>query len=324
MSGPLADVHGDGGGAPITDPILAATAAGSDHAADAAPVALAARRLGWGAWVSLGWIVLMILVAIFCGVLPFSKNIATNQAPYDLAPFQSGAHLFGADGTGRDLLAITLYGTRASLIVGFASIAAAFLIGGTFGLLAGYFRGKIESVFTALFDIILAFPQLILALALVAFLRGPIDQPSAVPPVLIIVIALGIVGVPILARITRASTLTWAERDFVLASRAQGARHHHILFSEILPNVLPAMVSLATLSIAVAIVAEGALSILGVGVPRATPSWGNIIAAGQSEFTNGAPFIVIVPSVFMFITVFALNYLGDAVRERFDVRESAL
>lgn len=322
MSGPLADLHADGGGATITDPMIAATVAGGEPAG--APTALAARRLGWGAWLSMAWIGLTIFLAIFCTVLPFSKHIATNLAPYDLAPFQSGAHPLGADGTGRDLLAITIYGTRASLIVGFASIAAAFLIGGTFGLLAGYFRGRIESVFTALFDIILAFPQLILALALVAFLRGPIDHPSSIPPVLIIVIALAIVGVPILARITRASTLTWSERDFVLASRAQGGRDFRILLREILPNVLPAMVSLATLSIAVAIVAEGALSILGVGVPRSTPSWGNIIASGQSEFTNGAPFIVIVPSIAMFITVFALNYLGDAVRERFDVRESAL
>jgi peptide/nickel transport system permease protein len=222
------------------------------------------------------------------------------------------------------MLAITLYGTRASFIVGFLSIAGAFIIGGTFGLLAGYFRGRIETVFTSMFDIILAFPQLILALARVVFLRGSPLNPSGIPPTLIVVIALGIVGIPILARITRASTLTWSERDFVLAAKAQGATNTRILFREVLPNVVPAMVSLATLSVAVAIVAEGALSILGVGVPPTTPSWGNIIAAGQAQFTNGAPSIVLVPSVFMFITVFALNYLGDAVRERFDVRESAL
>jgi peptide/nickel transport system permease protein len=308
----------------VTDTRLAAVAADAEPPDESAPTALGKRRLGWAAWVCLGWIVIMGLVAIFCTVLPFSKHIQPNQAPYLLGPFQSSAHILGADGTGRDLLAITLYGTRASFIVGFLSIAGAFLIGGTFGLLAGYFRGRIETVFTSLFDIILAFPQLILALALVVFLRGSPLNPSGIPPTLIVVIALGIVGIPILARITRASTLTWSERDFVLAAKAQGATNARILFREVLPNVVPAMVSLATLSVAVAIVAEGALSILGVGVPPTTPSWGNIISAGQSQFTNGAPSIVLVPSVFMFITVFALNYLGDAVRERFDVRESAL
>jgi peptide/nickel transport system permease protein len=140
---------------------------------------------------------------------------------------------------------------------------------------------------------------------------------------IVLIFALGVVSVPVLGRITRANTLAWSEREFVLAARAMGARNRSIMFGEVLPNVLPAMFSIALLGVAVVIVAEGALSVLGVGVQLPTPSWGNIIAEGRADLRD-SPHIVLVPTVVIFATVLALNFLGDVVRARFDVRESAL
>ena len=199
------------------------------------------------------------------------------------------------------------------------------LLGGFFGLIAGYFRGRLETVLTGLLDVMLAFPQLVLALALVTFLRGDPNQEGGLrlSTVVVLVIALGIVSTPIIARITRASTLTWSQREFVLAAKAQGAKSFRILFREVMPNVLPAMFSIALLGVAVVIVAEGGLSLLGLGVELPTPSWGNIIALGRNDLRD-APHIVFIPSIVIFVTVLALNYLGDVVRARFDVRESGL
>ena len=134
---------------------------------------------------------------------------------------------------------------------------------------------------------------------------------------------LGIVSIPILARITRANAMAWSQREFVMAARAQGAKDSRIIFREVLPNVLPAMFSIALLGIAVAIIAEGGLSLLGAGLPPPTPSWGTMIAQGRGSLRD-APFIVFIPSIFIFLTVLSLNFLGDKIRDRFDVRESAL
>jgi peptide/nickel transport system permease protein len=176
-----------------------------------------------------------------------------------------------------------------------------------------------------LLDVFLAIPAVILALALVTILR---TQPGAggqagLDPEVALILALGIVSIPVLGRITRASTLSWSEREFVLAAKAQGAKHRRILFREVLPNVLPAMYSIALLGIAVAIVAEGTLSILGASVEADTPTWGNMIAVGR-QYIQLAPHIVFEPALMIFFTVLALNMLGDVVRSRFDVREGGL
>ncbi len=140
---------------------------------------------------------------------------------------------------------------------------------------------------------------------------------------MILIIAIGVVAIPLIGRISRASALTWSQREFVLAARAQGAKNGRIMWREVLPNVLPAMFSIALLSIAIAIVAEGALAILGVGVRPPTPSWGNIIAIDRGVlFTS--PHIVFEPSILIFVTVLALNYLGDVIRAKFDVREAGI
>ncbi len=281
------------------------------------------KGLSIGAWLAIGWLALITALALLAPVLPMD---GPNESFGEIAREGPGAegHILGGDGIGRDMFSRTVYGARSSLLIGVASILIGLIVGGLAGLIAGYFRGRLDTVLTGTFDILLAFPSLVLALSLVSFFRAdPEAGTGGLPPAQIVVVALGIVSIPILARITRANTLTWAQREFVLAARAQGAKHPRILFREVLPNVLPAMFSIALLGIGVAIIAEGGLSLLGVGVELPTPSWGNIIAEGRGSLRN-APHIVFIPSIAIFLTVLALNYMGDVIRTRFDVRESAL
>lgn len=293
-------------------------------AADAVPAGRTGKKkLGLGAWLSIGWLALVVVLAVAAPLLPLDDPNESIGAIARQGPGAEG-HILGGDAIGRDMLTRTIYGARASLLVGVASIAIGLLVGGFAGLIAGYFRGRLDTILTGTFDILLAFPSLVLALSLVSFLRAePESGAKGLSTIQIVIIALGIVSIPLLARITRANTLTWAQRDFVLAARAQGAKNSRILLREVLPNVLPAMFSIALLGIAVAIIAEGGLSLLGVGVELPTPSWGNMIAEGRGSLRN-APHIVFIPSIAIFLTVLALNYMGDVIRTHFDVRESAL
>jgi peptide/nickel transport system permease protein len=282
------------------------------------------KGFGFGFWLSVGWLALIIGSAALADFLPLNdpnEEVAVKQ----FGPFQSGGPILGADGNGRDLLARVIYGARLSLVIAFCAVMLGFIIGGTLGLLSGYFRNWVGNSLVSLFDVLLAIPQLVLALSLVSILKGDpnIDEGFKLPVTLILIIALGVVSIPLLARITRASTLAWSQRDFVTAARAQGATHGRILWREVLPNVLPAMASIALLGMAIAIVAEGGLAILGASVEPPTATWGTMVATGQSDLSD-APFIVWVPVAAIFMTAAALNYLGDVVRDRFDVRESAL
>ena len=204
-----------------------------------------------------------------------------------------------------------------------------FVIGGVLGLVAGYFRGRIDTVIVG--DCSTSSSPSRARPRPLARHRPPATAVTAgratagLDPEVALILALGIVSIPVLGRITRASTLAWSEREFVLAARAQGAKNGRIICREILPNVLPAMLSIALLGVAVVIVAEG-----GARHPRRrrasadTPTWGNMIASRRAELISGAPHIVFEPALVIFLTVLALNFLGDVVRGRFDVRESAL
>jgi peptide/nickel transport system permease protein len=291
---------------------------------DPAPKGAKKKGLGIGAWVCIAWLAIISLSALLAPILPIADP-AEEVAQKRLAPFQSGGPLLGADANGRDLLARTIWGARTSLIIAACAIILGIAIGGTLGLLAGYFRNWVGNTLVGLFDILLAIPQLVLALSLVSVLKGdPLDTDSfRIPITMTLILTLGLVSIPLLARITRASTLAWSKREFVMAARAQGATHPRILFREVLPNVAPAMFSIALLGMAIAIVAEGGLAILGASVEPPTATWGVMISQGKSELED-APFIVWIPIIAVFMTAGALNYLGDVVRARFDVRESAL
>lgn len=282
------------------------------------------KGLGIAFWLAAGWLTIIVLSALLAPILPLNDP-AAEVATKRLAPFQPDGPLLGADANGRDMLSRVIFGARTSLIIAFASVSLGLIIGGTLGLLAGYFRNWLGNALVSLFDILLAIPQLVLALSLVSVLKGnPADpEQSGIPVVWTLILALAIVSIPLLARITRASTLSWSQREFVTAARAQGATHGRILFREVLPNVLPAMFSIALLGMAIAIVAEGGLAILGASVEPPTATWGVMISTGRSELQQ-APFIVWIPIAAVFLTAASLNYLGDVVRDRFDVRESAL
>nr|MBO2502627.1 ABC transporter permease [Thermoanaerobacterales bacterium] len=278
-------------------------------------------RLGWFGVLAIAWLAFVTLAAVLAPVLPLddpNENVAAivNQGP------GTDGHLLGGDALGRDLLSRMVWGGRASLLLGVASVSLGMVVGGLLGLVAGYHRGRVDTVVAGAFDVLLSFPQLILAVTLVTvFASG--QGVSSTRRMVVLILALGLVSVPVLGRIARANALAWSQREFVTAARAVGARDRSIMFGEVLPNVLPAMFSIALLGIAVVIVVEGGLSLLGVGVQLPTPSWGNVLAEGRSELRQ-APHIVMVPTVVIFLTVLSLNYLGDVVRARFDVRESAL
>lgn len=311
---------------PGTDPavnapgLVATTAAAPVETVDTAPAPK--DRLGLGTWLAGGWMVLLIGVSVLAGVLPLDDpNVAVTDTPL-LAPGQGGL-LLGADANGRDMLARTIYGARTSLIIGLGAIGIAFLVGGLLGLFAGYFRNWFGNVLASLFDIMLAIPALVLVLALVAVLKGDPTADQRLPGELIVIIAIAIPSIPLVARITRGQTLAWSQREFVTAARAQGAGTRRILFREILPNVLPAMGYIALLGIGLAIVAEGAAALFGASVNPPKSTLGVMIDSGRNNMED-APFVMFVPIIVIFLTVMALNFLGDVIRDRFDVRESAL
>src|SRR5439155_26981202 len=207
-----------------------------------------------------------------------------------------------------------------------ASVMFGLIIAGFLRLIAGYYRGRLDTFLSYVFNVFLAIPQLVLALALVAVFANQPDV-SVGKREFWLVISIGLVSIPIIGRITRASTLAWSQREFVLAARSMGAKNRRIIVRDVLPNVMPAMFSIALLGIAVVIVLEGGLSILGVGIPTSTPSWGNLVATGRNELTKiigVAAQVIFAPAIAIFLTVLSLNYLGDVVRARFDVRESAI
>lgn len=282
------------------------------------------KGIGIVAWIAIVWMTLLVLLAIFAPLLPIKDPING----YDYAHIKTGlftpGHILGTDDSGNDVLSRAIWGAQASLLIGVGSIVFGTLIGGFLGLVAGFKGGTIDTVISAFFNIFLAFPQLVLALTLVSVL-SPAASNSAGwgHRVAIVILAVGIVSIPILGRITRANAFAWSQREFVMAARAQGASDWRVMLREVLPNVFPAMLSIALLSVAVVIVLEGALAIFGLSIPAPSPSWGNMIES-QISNPNSAPTVWMVPSVLILTSVLALNYLGDVVLAKFDVRESSI
>ena len=201
---------------------------------------------GLGFWVATGWIVFLVVLALLVDVLPFQDPLAPDPRNTSAGP--SLDHWFGTDTLGRDLLARVAYGTRISLLVAFVSSVVAAVIGSLLGFLAGYVRGRTERVVMSAMDVMLAFPTLIFALALVAFLGASTGN---------VIIAIAVIAVPVFARLVRAQTLTYSEREFVVASRATGATDRRTLLTEIAPNVVPSILAFALVLAALAIVIEG-------------------------------------------------------------------
>ena len=270
------------------------------------------RQLGGLFIASVAWIALVALGAIFADLLPIPSPTDIDMLGKRALP--SAEHWLGNDQLGRDELARLIYGGRISLTVGLLAPVIGVTIGGALGLLAGYFRGRLETFVVGGVDVLLAFPPLVFALALTAYLGQSI---------LNITLVIGILGIPAFTRVARAVTLSLSEREFVTAARALGATHSRILLRELLPNVALPLVAFFLLGVAVTIVVEGALSFLGLGVPPPAPSWGSMIGEGR-ESLDIAPWLAFLPAGVMFLTVLAFNVVGDTLRALTDPRPGAL
>ena len=258
------------------------------------------------------WLAAVVFVAIFAPLLPLhNPSEITNF--FSLSPFSKWSEPLGTDALGRSVLSRVAFGARVSLSVSVGGAIIAMLVGGTIGVLVGYFRGIAEHLFEVFANSLLAFPPLVLLIIITTALR---------PSVFSLILALAATSIPSFARISRATTLSLRNREYVTASRALGSRHLRIIGRELIPSVLLALLPYSIVIVSVLIVAEGSLSFLGLGVPPPTPSWGGMIADGRDSLID-SPFLVFVPGGVLFLTVLSLNLVGDWARTRFQ-RESAL
>lgn len=262
------------------------------------------RLGGLGALIILG----VILAALLANVIAPYDPIKTDLSSSLKAP--SAAHIFGTDELGRDVYSRILFGARISIQAGVISVGLAVVAGVIVGLTAGYRGGMIDGALMALMDSLLAFPVLVLALAITAVL-GPSLQNA--------VLALGITYMPFFARLVRAQTLSIRERDYVMAARVLGADGFRIARLHIFPNVTGPIIIQGSLNVAFAVIAEASLSFLGLGVPPPEPSWGSMLKFGY-PLMDRAPWLAVVPGVAIMLTVLGFNFLGDAIRDALDPR----
>ena len=281
------------------------------------------KKLNLFSKISFVWIGLMFFFAIAGKLLP----IADPTEYFDVtgAGLFTAGHILGTDSNGFDLFANVVVGARNSLFIAVVSVGLGSFIGGILGIAAGYVRGKTDYVLSVVFNIFLSIPNLILSLVLIAVLATNSDPTIPVPDsrrIVVIIISLTIVIFPILGRITRGSTLAWANSEFVIAAKSMGMKDLQIIKRHIIPNVLPSIYAVAFLGVGIVIVVEGALSLLGIGVGDGI-SWGSMLARAQGDL-EFAPASLLVPLTFLALTVIACNQVGDTLRQRLDSRESML
>ncbi len=273
-----------------------------------------------------------VIGMILLGLLLFSAIFAPFIAPYDPekvligvenvkkraapcihmlgCPADQPQHIMGIDGNVRDQFSRIIYGTRVSLYVGLLTVSFAVIVGTLLGAISGYFGGLVDNLIMRILDVVLAFPFLLLAIAIVSVLGPGLTNAM---------LAIAIISIPIYARVTRASVLSVREMDFIEASRALGASNWQILFGRILPNALPPLIVVATLGIATAILDTAALSFIGLGAQPPTPEWGSMLAIERNQVFS-APHLVFFPGLAIMVTVLAFNLLGDGLRDALDPR----
>jgi len=282
----------------------------------------------FGVMFGMTFLTVLIFLTVFADYLPFIRSpeagVYVNgrlQSNYKLGP--GYVAWWGTDGNGKDVFAKCIYFARYTLLIGISSTVIGLVVGGALGMLAGYFRGKTDRVISILVDCLLAIPALVLAIMLVSRL----DDIKAEIPFLgwmsrlwQIILTLSILAVAPLARIVRAQTMALREREFVLASRSMGAGNARIVFREILPNLVPTMVTVAATGLGILIAAEGALAFIGVGIDT---SWGFMINANRARLEK-AWWATVFPCMMLFLTVLSFNLIGDNLSRRFDVREASV
>jgi len=272
--------------------------------------------------VGLSILTFLVLVAIFAPLIsPYDpvevligkEDVKKRQAPCIHllgCPEDQPQHILGIDGNVRDVFSRVIFGTRVSLPVGFRAVACAIIVGTILGSVAGYAGGWVDNIIMRLMDVLLAFPSLLLAIAIVSVIGRGLQNA---------LLAIAIVSIPVYARVVRASVLSVKEKEFVSASAALGASHAHILFKRILPNAIPALIVQGTLGIGGAILEVAALSFLGLGAQPPTPEWGTMLGTERNQVFT-APHLVFYPGLAIIITVLAFNLLGDGLRDAIDPR----
>ncbi len=284
----------------------------------------ARRRLFKRKSAVLGMIILglLVFVAIFADWLapydPYQVLIGVEPVKMRQAPCihllgcpeDQPQHLMGIDGNVRDAFSRLLFGARLSLIIGFTTVSFAIVIGVTLGALSGYLAGWVDNVIMRMMDVLLAFPSLLLAIAIVTILGPGIENA---------LLAIGIVSIPAYARVTRSAVLSVKQMEFVEASRSLGGSTGYILFGRILPNSLTPLIVQGTLGIATAILDAAALSFLGLGAQPPTPEWGTMLSAERNQVFT-APHLVFYPGLAIMLTVLSFNLLGDGLRDALDPR----
>lgn len=290
------------------------TIAAPGEIATAAPDRPSSQRRFWRrlrgerkALLGLAIVAILAFLAVFGPILaPYDPD----ADDFELFAAPSGDHLLGTDSFGRDILSRMLAGTRVSFTVGIAVAALSMVVGVVLGLLAGYFGGWLDSLISRFLDLLWAFPEIILAVGMVAIFGAGIKN---------IIIAIAVAYLDDFARIVRAEVLRLREEDFSLAAKASGASHSRIMFRHILPNTMAPIIVQATFAVGLGILAESGLTFLGLGVNPSTPTWGLIINEGR-DFVRQAWWISVFPGVAIMITVLGLNLLGDGLRDTLDVR----
>jgi peptide/nickel transport system permease protein len=268
-------------------------------------------RLRWGLAAS-AVLLLVVASAIFAPLIsphdPLSVNIRHRLAPPAWMEGGAPEHLLGTDQVGRDLLSRIIYGGRVSLVIGACAVLIAATIGVLLGLGAGYFGGRIDWTIMTVINVMLTFPFVLLALAVISVLGPSLTN---------MILVLGVAGWPIYARVIRAETMAIREREFVLAGRALGMSHARIVFRQIAPNLISAIVVIATLQVAQVIIFESFLSFLGLGIQPPTPAWGNMLGEGRVYMLNSW-WIATFPGLAIFVTTLVINLMGNALRDWLD------
>lgn len=289
----------------------------ASHSADAEhDLAVSTRRSGsidWIFWASVAWLVVLAVFLLLGQLNPLVEDPDARNA--DLVNGDpTWSNWFGNDNFGRDVFSRTVVGGRISLVIALAVTAIGIVVGGALGLIAGYYKGWFDSVIRLVINVTLSIPALLLVIFIVTVRGRDIWN---------VIFAVSLLAIPALARIVRASTLQVADREYVKAAEVLGVKRGSILLREVLPNVMPTLVSFAFLTTGIVLVAESALSFLGLSVEPPRYTWGSIISGGRDNFSD-APHVVFAPSIVLFLTVLALNLVGDQLLKRFDIKEAGL
>lgn len=264
-------------------------------------------------WLSAGWIVLILFVAVFGDLLPLKDPNRINPAD-KLRPIFSDGAILGTDQLGRDLLARLVSGARISVFISVASVTVGIVVGGLIGTAVGFYRGRIERVVMAIVNIMLSFPALVLLLGVVAMAGSSLTVLTSVFCVL---------AIPGYVRFARASTLSLMQRDWVLVSMMIGSTSRRVILRILMPEVLITLITFGLLALGGVIVAEGTIAFLGFGVPPPQATWGSMIAEGKNALDETLN-LALVPATVMFLTILSLNLVGDGLRRKNQARESQI